>query len=226
MKTGLPFASDMTVLYVDKADSRVKAVPEDEAEFKKWMKLFKNVYENNKMYVKSEKAPDAIYVKNIRVSGETEGLTLVPHTSANVPEDSEDTEALAAKEELEKRIGENRACVVDWEDLVHRRLPLPLKGTVKLGAGETLRFEFPGSSMNQSVPYRVRSWVKGPIVGPLEEKLEKTVKKGKREFLVVLFLERKIFLLNRELICFWKRRMIFDLLFFSFQFPISLLTST
>ena len=44
MKTGLPYASDMTILYVDKTDNRVKIVPEEGEEFAKWIKLFRNVY--------------------------------------------------------------------------------------------------------------------------------------------------------------------------------------
>ena len=138
------------------------------------------MYDSNKMFVKDTKAPDALYVKNIRVAAPMEGC--VEMTSVNVnAEEEEDPAGFAAKDELEKRMTGNRACVVDWEDLVHRRLPLPLKGTVKLGAGESVRFEFPGSSMNQQVPYQVRVWAKGPLVGPLEEKLEKTVKKGRSE---------------------------------------------
>ena len=49
MKTGFPYASDMTILYVDKEDNRVKSIPERGDEFMIWLKLFRNVYDSKKM---------------------------------------------------------------------------------------------------------------------------------------------------------------------------------
>lgn len=42
-----------------------------------------------------------------------------------------------------------RAAVLDWEDLVHRKLEKPIKGGVKVKVGEQVRFEFPVSCQNE-----------------------------------------------------------------------------
>ncbi len=51
---------------------------------------------------------------------------------------------------------------------------------MKIGLGEQVMCEFPASNMNQKYPYRVEAYVKGDglITGVVEERLEKTVKKG------------------------------------------------
>ncbi|CAD7930048.1 unnamed protein product [Amoebophrya sp. A25] len=159
MKLNLPYATEMTIFWKKSVnDMQFQLLPDGGEEFRLvWKDMQKST------------GVKQLWVKNLRVAPLLDGCKKVEVITDE-----------AQIEEIQKKMSGQRAGVLDFEDLVHKQRDYPIKGTMRVGLGESIMCEFPGSNTNQKYPYRVEAYVRGTdlITGVVEEKLEKAVKKG------------------------------------------------